>query len=247
MSEAVASHKKHPSPRPKGAHIAARPARRHRAATFQYYVLGASAVFIALAVLARLFPYFAIDLTITRAVQAYHGDLFARVMYGVSWIGFPPQVDIIAGTAIAALFVSGLRWEAVAGLFAAANVIVGWLVKLVVARPRPGADMVHVINQLTSYGFPSGHVLAYTSFCGYLIFLAYTLLKPSLARTLILVFLAVPVSLVGLSRIYQGAHWFSDVMGAYLLGGLWLALTIKLYRWGKPRYFRTQPTAPETD
>lgn len=247
MPEAVARHKKSPSRRPKGPHIDARPIRRHRAAMFQYYVLGASAVFIGLAVLARLFPYFAIDLAITRAVQAYHGDLFARVMSGFSWFGFPPQVDIIAGATMASLFVSGLRWEAVAGLFAAANVIVGWLVKLLVARPRPGADVVHVIKHLTSYGFPSGHVLAYTSFCGYLIFLAYTLLKPSAARTLILVFLAVPVALVGLSRIYQGAHWFSDVMGAYLLGGLWLALTIKLYRWGKSRYFRTQPTAPEAD
>jgi membrane-associated phospholipid phosphatase len=51
--------------------------------------------------------------------------------------------------------------------------------------------------------------------------------------------------MMGLSRIYQGQHWFSDVMGAYLLGSLWLALTIRLYRWGKPRYFVDQPVAPE--
>jgi undecaprenyl-diphosphatase len=56
---------------------------------------------------------------------------------------------------------------------------------------------------------------------------------------------AVLISLMGLSRIYQGEHWFSDVMGAYLLGSLWLALTIKLYRWGKPRFFVDQPVAPE--
>src|SRR3989442_254395 len=112
MSEAVANHKRTPSRSAKDTPIAPKPTRRHRAATFQYYVLGASAVFITLAVLARLFPYFAIDLTITQSVQTYHGDLFARVMYAVSWIGFPPQVDIIAVVTIAALFLSGLRWEA---------------------------------------------------------------------------------------------------------------------------------------
>jgi undecaprenyl-diphosphatase len=52
--------------------------------------------------------------------------------------------------------------------------------------------------------------------------------------------------MMGLSRIYQGQHWFSDVMGAYLLGSLWLALTIWIYRWGKPRFFVHQPVAPET-
>jgi undecaprenyl-diphosphatase len=49
---------------------------------------------------------------------------------------------------------------------------------------------------------------------------------------------------MGMSRIYLGHHWFSDVMGAYLLGSLWLALTIRFYRWGKTRYFIRQPVAP---
>jgi undecaprenyl-diphosphatase len=123
---------------------------------------------------------------------------------------------------------------------------VGSLVKLVVYRPRPSADLVHVFSSLPSSGFPSGHVLEFTAFCGFLGFLAYTLLKPSWGRTTLLALLALLLSLMGLSRIYQGQHWFSDVMGAYLLGSLWLALTIKTYRWGKPRFFARQPLAPET-
>jgi membrane-associated phospholipid phosphatase len=76
-------------------------------------------------------------------------------------------------------------------------------------------------------------------------FLGYTLLKPSIARTMMLVILGSLVALVGLSRIYLGDHWASDVTGAYLLGSLWLALSIALYRWGKTRFFVRQPLAPE--
>jgi undecaprenyl-diphosphatase len=225
--------------------IAARPTRHRRAALFQSYVLTASVVFIALAVAAHYIPYFSIDLTITRAMQANHGAVAEHVMRGWSWIGFPPQVIVIAAVILLTLFFAGLRWEAVGGLFATGNAIPGTLIKLVVTRPRPSADLVHVVSHIDTTGFPSGHVLEITAFGGYLAFLAYTLLKPSWYRTAITSFLGVVILVMGPSRIYLGHHWFSDVMGAYLLGSLWLALTIKFYRWGKPRFFRAQPAAPE--
>jgi undecaprenyl-diphosphatase len=52
------------------------------------------------------------------------------------------------------------------------------------------------------------------------------------------------IALVGVSRVYLGEHWPSDVIGAYLLGTLWLALTIYIYRKGKPHFFVHQPPAP---
>ena len=248
MAEAVAKAAGQTDPLKKidAAVIATRPARRYRAAAFQVYVLGASAVFITLAVIAHTVAYFPIDLTITHAVQSWHGALFDRLMYGVSWIGFMPQVNVLGALVILVMFGAGLRWEAVTMLFVAAGIGVGALVKLVVYRPRPSSDLVHVLSQLPSSGFPSGHVLACTAFCGFLTFLTYTLLKPSIGRTTLLVALPTVMALMGLSRIYEGQHWFSDVMGAYLLGSLWLALSIKLYRWGKPRFFVHQPVAPET-
>lgn len=226
--------------------IAPPPARHYRAAAFQIYVLIASLLFITLAVVAHTVAYFPIDLTITRALQSYHGAAFDRLMYAVSWAGFMPQVFIICGALVLLLFLFGLRWEALAMLVASAGVGIGTVVKLVVYRPRPSANLVHVLSQLPSSGFPSGHVLVATTFCGFLAFLGYTLLKHAPARTLILALFSVVITLMGLSRIYEGQHWFSDVMGAYLLGSLWLALSIRVYRWGKPRFFVRQPVAPET-
>jgi undecaprenyl-diphosphatase len=225
--------------------IAPRRTRRRRAAAFQTYVLVASGLFVALAIVAHTVAYFPIDLTITRAVQQYHGQLFAQLMYDVSWLGFMPQVIVLCLLAVMVIALFGLRWEAICCLLAEADVAVGTLVKLVVIRPRPNAGLVHVFSQLSSSGFPSGHVLEFTGFAGFLGFLCYTLFKPSWGRSLLMSMMGLLILLMGLSRIYQGQHWFSDVMGAYLLGSLWLALTIKLYRWGKKKFFVRQPVAPE--
>jgi len=223
--------------------IVARPTRHYRAAVFQVYVLIAVAAFVVLAVVAHFVPYFDIDLRITRAIQSYHGAIFDRLMHGLSWLGFVPQVDILGALAILILLIAGLRWAAVTALFAMCGLAFGALIKVIVLRPRPSANLVHVFQQLPSAGFPSGHTLMAAAIYGYFAFLVYTLLKPSLGRTLLLVALGLLIGLMGPSRIYLGQHWFSDVAGAYVLGSLWLALTIRVYRWGKTRFFKHQPVA----
>src|SRR5262245_5178559 len=226
--------------------IAPKPTRRRRAAVFQAYVLFSVAGFIGLAVAARAMPYFPIDLTITRAVQSVHNPVFDGVMFGVSWIGFWPQ-SLVTGLALCGvIFAFGLRWEAVMMFFAECSSFVAEGMKLVVSRPRPTDDLVDVIRELTTSSFPSGHVLTGTAMCGFLAFLSYTLLKQSWQRSAFLAFFTLIAILMGLSRIHQGQHWFSDVIGGYLLGSLWLLLTIRIYRWGKSRYFVRQPVAPET-
>jgi undecaprenyl-diphosphatase len=100
-----------------------------------------------------------------------------------------------------------------------------------------------VLATLTDSSFPSGHVMFYTGFYGFIIFLAYTLMKPSIRRTLLVVVFGLLVLLIGVSRVYVGEHWASDALGAYLLGTLTLVAIIQLYRWGKPRFFVQQPVA----
>jgi undecaprenyl-diphosphatase len=167
-------------------------------------------------------------------------------MSAVSWPGFSPQSFIIPVLIVLLIYSFGLRWEAVASLVAALfPVLVNGLVKAIVQRPRPTIDLVQVFAVLKSYSFPSGHVMFYLGFFGFLIFLAYTTLKRSLLRTALIVFFGTLILLVGASRIYLGEHWPSDVLGAYLLGSLTLVAIIFFYRWGKTRFFVNQPVAPE--
>ena len=226
--------------------IAPKPTRRWRAWGFQGYLVAATAAFGILLVLANRFNYFPIDLTITRGTQTINAAWFSNLMWAVSFLGYAPQAWLLVGAVVLVLYFIGLRWEAVTALLAALGAsALGTLIKILVHRPRPGADLVHVVQQLNDPSFPSGHVLLYTAFFGFLLFLAYMLLKPSFSRTFLLVILGSLVALVGLSRIYLGNHWASDVTGAYLLGSLWLALSVAIYRWGKTRFFVRQPLAPE--
>ena len=226
--------------------IAPKPTRFLRARVFQVYLVAATVAFGILFVLASRFNYFPIDLSITRGVQTINAAWFFNVMWAVSYVGYAPQVYVLVGAIVVLLFAVGLRWEAIPALVAALGATgLGALIKLLVNRPRPGTDLVHVVQQLNDPSFPSGHVLLYTAFFGFLMFLGFTLLKPSFARTFLLVILGSLVALIGLSRIYLGAHWASDVTGAYLLGSLWLMLSIAIYRWGKTRFFVRQPLAPE--
>ena len=165
-------------------------------------------------------------------------------MVAVSWLGFSPQSEIITALIILLILGFGLQWEALVAVIAAIlSTGLNLLVKDIIQRPRPAVALVHVLATLTDYSFPSGHVMFYTGFYGFMVFLAFTLLKPSLKRALLLAFLGLLVLLVGISRIYAGEHWASDVLGAYLLGSLTLAAIIQIYRWGKPRFFMHQPVA----
>ena len=216
--------------------------RRYRAIVFQGYLIAAIATFLVLAVLAHTIAYFAFDVLITRELQTISLVGFGGLMSALSWIGFAPQVNFIAAFVIAFLYVSGLKWESAMTLLGVLGIsAIGLGAKLIIVRPRPSADLVNVIAQLSDYSFPSGHVLSFTTFFGFLLFLCFTLLKPFWTRTLLMFLFGGMVALIGISRIYAGQHWASDVLAAYLLGSVWLALMVYVYRWGKPRFFANQP------
>lgn len=226
--------------------IVAKPWRRYRATIFQGYLLLAIIAFAILAALAHTIAYFTFDLTITKSVQTFTPIWFDILMRSISWVGFAPQVNLVMLILVLFLYLSGARWEAVMALVSAIGIsAIGFLIKVLVDRPRPSSDLVHVLAQLKDFSFPSGHVLFYTAFFGFLFFLTFVLLKSSWIRVARLVIFGALVGLVGLSRIYHGQHWASDVLAAYLLGSVWLALMVRLYGWGKPRFFVHQPIAKE--
>ena len=220
------------------------PVRRYRAVLFQVTLILVAVAFGVLTFLVKTMPFFAIDLHITKTVQLVNFPTFVLLMSLISWPGFSPQAVIIAGVIILLIFGFGLHWEAVMAFLALVfSTAINVLVKDLIQRPRPLPDLVNVYATITGYSFPSGHVMYYLCFFGFIWFLAFSLLKPSLKRGLLLVFFGALVVLVGLSRIYLGEHWASDVIGSYLLGTLTLVAIIQLYRWGKTRFFVHQPVA----
>jgi undecaprenyl-diphosphatase len=211
--------------------LEARPVRRYRTLAFQLYVLSAILGFSALAFLASTAGHFALDLAITRALQSFRSPAADLAMRAVSFFGYSPQAVVLVAGSGALLYALGLRREGlVASLVGFLASLLAALIKVVIARPRPGEDLVEVLRSLPDFGFPSGHVVFYTAFFGFLFFLSYSLLRRSFLRSLLLVVFGGLVLLVGLSRIYLGVHWASDALAGYLLGSLVLLGTIAVYR-----------------
>jgi undecaprenyl-diphosphatase len=220
------------------ADLASPPARRSRSLFFQALLFSAIIAFGCLTFFVKTTPSFSIDLQITRAIQSIDSPFFAGFMQLISWPGFLPQSLLITLLIAFILYMYSLRWEACTAVLAMLlSGATNELVKTVVGRPRPTIDVVNVFEVLTSYSFPSGHVMLYTILFGYICYLMYTLLKRSILRSLLLGIFGIFILFVGPSRIYLGQHWASDVLGAYLLGGVLLAGMILVYQWGKTRFF----------
>jgi membrane-associated phospholipid phosphatase len=226
------------------AETAPAPLRRYRAKLFRVALILVAGAFAILTFLVKTMPAFPIDLQITRGLQSINIPLFGGLMTAVSWPGFGPQSTIITVLIILVIYAFGLHWEAVMVLIAAVSSTgINVLVKDLIQRPRPTPGMVNVFAALPSYSFPSGHVMFYLGFFGFIGFLVFSLLKPSLKRSLLLALIGGLIVLIGFSRIYLGEHWASDVLGSYLLGSLVLAAIIQFYLWGKTRFFVHQPVA----
>lgn len=222
-------------------------AQRHRAArrlwraqTIYFIALAAFAV---LAAFAHFYAYFAWDLAVERALQTLPVPGLYGLMRATSLIGSGLTPYVL--TVVTALLFLAFRHRSEAlGLLLSAGggELFNRLLKLLIARPRPAAGLVTVFSQLRTESFPSGHVTFYVCYFGFLFFIAYALLRRgTYTRLLALIATVIPVALVGLSRVYLGEHWPSDVLGAYLFGGLWLALSLDLYR----RWKRNATLHPE--
>lgn len=165
----------------------------------------------------------------TRALQSIRVPGLHEVMRLISGFGNAPKV--IAISAISLLVLNkgreavGLAWCGLGGWFLSLQL------KHVFAHPRPTAELVAVFHQWPDGSFPSGHLVFYVCYFGFLFFLAREHLpRHSALRPVVLVLIALPPMLVGLSRVYLGEHWPSDLPGSYLLGGVWTALSMTLYR-----------------
>jgi membrane-associated phospholipid phosphatase len=178
---------------------------------------------LALTFAARHRPPFPVDVAITRAVQNLPGPWIAGLLSGLSTIGFPPLVDVVYGLIAIGIFATGRRREGVAAaLVAGGGAALNFIFKEIAVRPRPSVDLVRVARDVPGSSFPAGHVLNATAFLGFLTYLAWKEMRPSWRRTGIVALLAIAIAGMGLARIYSGEHWASDVLGGYLLGGIWL-------------------------
>ena len=194
-------------------------------------IVGAIAVFtIALSIYAHSLPYFPGDLSLTLLFQSLDSDSLLLVM---KWIS-----SAFEGWRAYALVsvVSIIVWWRLGKLKATLAASAGFsslliaVLKSAVDRPRPTADLVKVWEVKHDPSFPSGHAFYIMAILGLAAYLAFTYIRNPALRTASVTILIILILLTGISRIYLGAHWPSDVLGGYMAGAVIPGMLIWLDR-----------------
>lgn len=188
-------------------------------------------IFGVLTFFAKIYPYFFFDLAITKYIQQYKSPNLDLLMVAISYMGNNIIAFIMIILLGAYFYIINKRKESLMIFISAFGIYaVGMFLKLLIARPRPDPHLIfQMVVQTTTDSFPSGHVLHFVALYGFLIFLIGTLFKKSIHQQLLMFFLFLLILSIGVSRIYLGAHWFSDVLGSYLFGLVWLFLMAHIY------------------
>jgi undecaprenyl-diphosphatase len=194
--------------------------------------------FVALTVAVASHPLpFAIDLDARETAGGLQATWATAIMRTVSVLGsFPGVVTILA---VVAGIILLLRREARQGLWLAVEVAgavaMYQTLKAFLDRPRPMGGLV----ETTGSAFPSGHATQGIAFFG-LLAVVLLAIVPGRARVTVAGAAIVVGILSGLSRVYLGVHWLTDVAGGFLLGGAWLSILL-LWR------ARTRPVPPRVE
>jgi undecaprenyl-diphosphatase len=165
------------------------------------------------------------DQVVREWVHAYSSPGVTRVMNGISLLGY--NVLIIELVIVLAVFAK-LRWRRAALwliVTMTGSLVLDLTLKYIYHRTRPTAYFGMAPH---SYSFPSGHALCSFCFYGVLAGLLSARTKPLAWRLLIWFTAAALVIAIGLSRIYLGAHYPSDVVAGYLAATVWVGTIIVL-------------------
>jgi membrane-associated phospholipid phosphatase len=140
------------------------------------------------------------------------------------WItNFGGALVLIGTTIILAISIKnrriGLSIIANLGIVTGLNIVL----KQIVQRPRP--TEYRIVNE-TGYSFPSGHSMVSMAFYGFLIYLIYKYVKNQYLKIGLISFLSILIVSIGISRIYLGVHYTSDVMAGFCISISYLVLYV---------------------
>lgn len=105
--------------------------------------------------------------------------------------------------------------------------LLNYVIKIIIKRDRP--NILRLIK-IGEYSFPSGHAMISMGVYGYLIYLIYKKIKNPYIKYLGIIILSLLIILIGISRIYLGVHYFSDVVAGYTLSLIYLIIFIRVRR-----------------
>lgn len=174
-------------------------------------------------------PLTRFDVLLAQWLVAHRDEALTAFMLAVTHMHDTLPVVMTVVLASAVLLRRGeYRWLATLVAATAGGTLLNTLLKHAFQRARPEVDRLGQV--LPTFSFPSGHVAAATLLYGFLAAYAVGHVKHDAWRAVALCAAAFMIVLVGVTRMYLGAHFLSDVLGAFAAAIAWLALCLMVFQ-----------------
>jgi undecaprenyl-diphosphatase len=164
------------------------------------------------------------DQAVTHWVVSAFGQSFRPFFEFMTMLGDPIAIGIVSAAIIGAGYRTSNMRLALSGAVIPGTLLVGALLKLLFERARPVTEYA-MSMKIHTFSFPSGHSSGSTIAYGLLAYFALMKLPTPWNVIGMLVLAVIPV-FVGLSRVYLGAHFPTDVVAGWILGLIALAVVI---------------------
>ena len=181
------------------------------------------------------------DQQITEYVISYRSSALTKYFVFVTNVGDVYGYAIILGVfTIMSIFVfKSWKYTVQIILVLALSALSNLILKRFVDRARPGIE--HMVS-VETLSYPSGHAMSAMAFYGFLMYLFYRFKINIFLKIGIILLLALLILSIGLSRIYLGVHFPSDIVGGYIAGFIWVVFCILLF--DVIEVFRRDPRTP---
>ena len=183
-------------------------------------------IYVCVIVLAGKAGY--IDDNLIRIVQGWESPGLTNLMETFTWLGSTNVAIMIGLVAIVvlAVFLKHRKELVLFILSVGLTPLLNRLIKSIFERERP---TFHRLIEEAGYSFPSGHSMGAFAMYGILAYLLWRHVPSAWGRTLMIAIGLALTLCIGISRIYLGVHYPSDVIGGYLISGAWIGLSIEVF------------------
>jgi membrane-associated phospholipid phosphatase len=170
-----------------------------------------------------------VDHPVAAFVAARRAAALTSVMRAASTAGGPTGMIVLAVIGGLLLAATSRSWSPIAVLAVTSGGAIALTLAFKAALGRARPPLGQAIAAADGYGFPSGHAAVAAAVCGAVAWLCSRQVPSWRARLAIWAVAAMLATLVGVSRVYLGVHWTTDVVGGWAFGALWLAVVITCY------------------
>ena len=168
------------------------------------------------------------DATISEVIVGYRNPFLTKYFLFVTNLGDTLGYLIVFTVTIFLFYIILKSWKYLAQITLVMVLALSsnMILKQIINRARPVTEHLVTVKTLS---YPSGHAMMAMAFYGFLIYLFFTLKMHKSIKVILIILCAILILSIGISRIYLGVHYPSDVVGGFIAGFIWIVFCVLIF------------------